>query len=964
MSNTTVAQFAAELNRPVDDLLKQLKEAGVNKNSGNDSITTDDKQLLTAYLQKKNGSNSGTISIRRKKTEVSTVDGVKVETRRRSRAVTIPSSEELAAEAKAKVAAKNQKAEAEKVATQAAEEKAKAEAEAAAKAEARAKAEAEAARLKAAKAAPKAEGKPAEAQKEEAKPVETVEAKAEAKVEAKADNKPSEKSVEAEKPAEAKKPAKAKQDKGGQGKEAKKTAKPAAPAVPQPVVSKEEQAQRDEEARRAAALRAHQEALLKEKQERQARREAIKQQAEKDSKPTKEAKSGERNKPAEKAKAVSGEGKSEHNARGKKEDRRDRDEENQGRNAKGKGGKGGRDRNNARNGDDERVRGGKKGKKLKLEPNQHAFQAPTEPVVHEVLVPETITVADLAHKMAVKGVEVVKALMKMGMMVTINQSIDQDTALIVVEELGHIGKPAAADDPEAFLDEGVEAVEAEALPRPPVVTVMGHVDHGKTSLLDYIRRAKVVQGEAGGITQHIGAYHVETPRGVITFLDTPGHEAFTAMRARGAKATDIVILVVAADDGVMPQTIEAIAHAKAAGVPMVVAVNKIDKEAANPERIRQELTAHEVVPDEWGGDVQFIDVSAKKGLNIDALLEAVLLEAEVLELTAPVDAPAKGIIVEARLDKGRGAVATLLVQSGTLKKGDMLLAGTAFGKIRAMVDENGKAINEAGPSIPVEILGLSDVPNAGEDAMVLADEKKAREIALFRQGKYRDVRLAKQQAAKLENMFNNMGENQAQSLSVIIKADVQGSYEALAGSLKKLSTDEVKVNVLHSGVGGITESDVNLAIASGAFIIGFNVRADASARKLAENENVEIRYYNIIYDAIDDVKAAMSGMLSPEEKEQVTGTVEIRQVISVSKVGNIAGCMVTDGVVKRDSHIRLIRNNVVIHTGELSSLKRYKDDVKEVRMGFECGLMLKGYNEIMEGDQLECFDIVEVARTL
>ena len=964
MSNTTVAQFAAELNRPVDDLLKQLKEAGVNKNSGNDSITTDDKQLLTAYLQKKNGSNSGTISIRRKKTEVSTVDGVKVETRRRSRAVTIPSSEELAAEAKAKVAAENQKAEAEKAAAQAAEEKAKAEAEAAAKAEARAKAEAEAARLKAAKAAPKAEGKPAEAQKEEAKPVEAVEAKAEAKVEAKADNKPSEKSVEAEKPAEAKKPAKAKQDKGGKGKEAKKAAKPAAPAVPQPVVSVEEQAQRDEEARRAAALRAHQEALLKEKQERQARREAIKQQAEKDSKPTKEAKSGERSKPAEKAKAASGEGKSEHNARSKKEDRRERDEDTQGRNAKGKGGKGGRDRNNTRTGDDERVRGGKKGKKLKLEPNQHAFQAPTEPVVHEVLVPETITVADLAHKMAVKGVEVVKALMKMGMMVTINQSIDQDTALIVVEELGHIGKPAAADDPEAFLDEGVEAVEAEALPRPPVVTVMGHVDHGKTSLLDYIRRAKVVQGEAGGITQHIGAYHVETPRGVITFLDTPGHEAFTAMRARGAKATDIVILVVAADDGVMPQTIEAIAHAKAAGVPIVVAVNKIDKEAANPERIRQELTAHEVVPDEWGGDVQFIDVSAKKGLNIDALLEAVLLEAEVLELTAQVDAPAKGIIVEARLDKGRGAVATLLVQSGTLKKGDMLLAGTAFGKIRAMVDENGKAINEAGPSIPVEILGLSDVPNAGEDAMVLADEKKAREIALFRQGKYRDVRLAKQQAAKLENMFNNMGENQAQSLSVIIKADVQGSYEALAGSLKKLSTDEVKVNVLHSGVGGITESDVNLAIASGAFIIGFNVRADASARKLAENENVEIRYYNIIYDAIDDVKAAMSGMLSPEEKEQVTGTVEIRQVISVSKVGNIAGCMVTDGVVKRDSHVRLIRNNVVIHTGELSSLKRYKDDVKEVRMGFECGLMLKGYNEIMEGDQLECFDIVEVARTL
>nr|WP_101125477.1 translation initiation factor IF-2 [Neisseria meningitidis] len=962
MSNTTVEQFAAELKRPVEDLLKQLKEAGVSKNSGSDSLTLDDKQLLNAYLTKKNGSNGGTISIRRTKTEVSTVDGVKVETRKRGRTVNIPSAEELAAQVKA---AQTQAAPVRP--EQTAEDAAKARAEAAARAEARAKAEAEAAKLKAAKAGNKAKPaaqKPTEAKAETAPVAAETKPAEESKAEkAQADKMPS------EKPAESKeKAAKPKHERNGKGKDAKKPAKPAAPAVPQPVVSAEEQAQRDEEARRAAALRAHQEALLKEKQERQARREAMKQQAEQQAKAAQEAKTGRQRpaKPAEKQQAAAPavENKPVNPAKAKKEDRRNRDDEGQGRNAKGKGGKGGRDRNNARNGDDERVRGGKKGKKLKLEPNQHAFQAPTEPVVHEVLVPETITVADLAHKMAVKGVEVVKALMKMGMMVTINQSIDQDTALIVVEELGHIGKPAAADDPEAFLDEGAEAVEAEALPRPPVVTVMGHVDHGKTSLLDYIRRTKVVQGEAGGITQHIGAYHVETPRGVITFLDTPGHEAFTAMRARGAKATDIVILVVAADDGVMPQTIEAIAHAKAAGVPIVVAVNKIDKDTANPERIRQELTQHEVIPDDWGGTVQFIDVSAKKGTNIDALLEAVLLEAEVLELTAPVDAPAKGIIVEARLDKGRGAVATLLVQSGTLKKGDMLLAGTAFGKIRAMVDENGKSITEAGPSIPVEILGLSDVPNAGEDAMVLADEKKAREIALFRQGKYRDVRLAKQQAAKLENMFNNMGETQAQSLSVIIKADVQGSYEALAGSLKKLSTDEVKVNVLHSGVGGITESDVNLAIASGAFIIGFNVRADASSRKLAENENVEIRYYNIIYDAIDDVKAAMSGMLSPEEKEQLTGTVEIRQVISVSKVGNIAGCMVTDGVVKRDSHIRLIRNNVVIHTGELSSLKRYKDDVKEVRMGFECGLMIKGFNEIMEGDQLECFDIVEVARTL
>ncbi|WP_107928871.1 translation initiation factor IF-2 [Neisseria animaloris] len=934
MSNTTVEQFAAELKKPVDDLLKQLKSAGVNKSSGNDSITSDDKQLLLAYLKKSHGSESATISISRKKAEVSTIGGVQVETRRRSRKVIVPSADELAAEAKAKAAAEQEEA------RKAAEAAAQAEREAAAKADAeraaaeKAKAEEEAAKLKAAQA--RAE-----------KAVEEKAAGQETAAEAKA-----EQAVQTAKP---EKPAK-------QGKQ-KEPKKQAAPAVIQPVVSAEEQAQRDEEARRAAAMRAHQEALLKEKQERQARREAVKLQAQQEAKAAKEGKTAEQRsaKPSEKAPLAStSSNKPAAPARAKKEDRHNRDEmESRPRGGKDKG----KGRNQNAN-QEERVRGGKKGKKLKLEPNQHAFQAPTEPVVHEVLVPETITVADLAHKMAVKGVEVVKALMKMGMMVTINQSIDQDTALIVVEELGHIGKPAAADDPEAFLSDDAEsAATAEQLPRPPVVTVMGHVDHGKTSLLDYIRRAKVVQGEAGGITQHIGAYHVETPRGVITFLDTPGHEAFTAMRARGAKATDIVILVVAADDGVMPQTIEAIAHAKAAGVPIVVAVNKIDKEAANPERIRQELTAHEVVPDEWGGDTQFVNVSAKQGLNIDALLEAVLLEAEVLELTAPVDAPAKGIIVEARLDKGRGAVATLLVQSGTLKKGDMLLAGTAFGKIRAMTDENGKPIEEAGPSIPVEILGLSDVPNAGEDAMVLADEKKAREIALFRQGKFRDVRLAKQQAAKLENMFSNMGE-QAQSLSVIIKADVQGSYEALSGSLKKLSTDEVKVNVLHSGVGGITESDVNLAIASGAFIIGFNVRADGSARKLAESEDVEIRYYNIIYDAIDDVKAAMSGMLAPEEKEQVIGTVEIRQVISVSKVGNIAGCMVTDGIVKRDSHIRLIRNNVVIHTGELASLKRFKDDVKEVRMGYECGLMLKNFNEIMEGDQLEVFEIVEVARSL
>ncbi|SFN10003.1 translation initiation factor IF-2 [Formivibrio citricus] len=603
------------------------------------------------------------------------------------------------------------------------------------------------------------------------------------------------------------------------------------------------------------------------------------------------------------------------------------------------------------------------GKHRSDDSNVHAFQAPTEPQIKEVAIPETISVADLAHKMAVKGVEVVRALMKMGMMVTINQVLDQETAMIVVEEMGH--KPIAAklDDPETYLEDA-ESTEHDLLPRAPVVTVMGHVDHGKTSLLDYIRRAKVAAGEAGGITQHIGAYHVETEKGMITFLDTPGHEAFTAMRARGAKLTDIVVLVVAADDGVMPQTIEAIHHAKAAGVPMVVAVNKIDKPEANPERIRQELVTHEVVSEDWGGDTMFVEVSAKKGLGIEALLDAILLQAEVLELKSPADVPAKGIIIEARLDKGRGPVASLLVQSGTLRKGDVILAGQVYGRVRAMLDENGQSINEAGPSIPVEILGLSDVPAAGEDAMVLADEKKAREIALFRQGKFRDVKLARQQASKLENMMAQMTEGEVQSMPIIIKADVQGSSEALSQSLQKLSTNEVRVQILHSAVGGISESDINLALASKAVVIGFNSRADAAARKLAENEGVDIRYYNIIYDAVDDVKAALSGMLAPEKREQILGMVEVRQVFTVSKIGTIAGCLVMEGMVKRGAGVRLLRNNVVIHQGELESLKRYKDDVKEVRAGTECGLSLKNYNDLIVGDQLEIFEVVEVARTL
>src|SRR5476649_2194533 len=592
------------------------------------------------------------------------------------------------------------------------------------------------------------------------------------------------------------------------------------------------------------------------------------------------------------------------------------------------------------------------------------FQAPTEAVIKDVYVPETITVAELAHKMSVKASEVIKQLMKLGQMCTINQVLDQETAMILVEEMGHKAFAAEQDDPEALLADQGEHAHFESLPRAPVVTVMGHVDHGKTSLLDYIRRAKVASGEAGGITQHIGAYHVETPRGTITFLDTPGHEAFTAMRARGAKATDIVILVVAADDGVMPQTKEAIAHAKAAGVPLVVAINKIDKPGGNVDRVTQELVAEQVVPEEYGVESPFVPVSAKTGAGIDALLEQVLLQAEVLELKAPIDAPARGLVVEGRLDKGKGPVATILVQSGTLKRGDVILAGSSYGRVRAMLDENGKPINEAGPSIPVEIQGLTEVPQAGEEVMVMADERKAREIGLFRQGKFRDVKLAKQQAAKLENMFDQMAEGEVKNLPMIIKTDVQGSQEALVSSLQKLSTSEVRVQVVHAAVGGITESDVNLAVASKAVIIGFNARADAQARKLAESNGVDIRYYNIIYDAIDEIRAALSGMLAPEKRETVIGQVEIRQVILVSKVGAIAGCLVTDGVVKRSSSVRLLRNNIVVWTGEIDSLKRFKDDAKDVRAGLECGLSLKNYNDIQVGDSLEVFEVQEIARTL
>ena len=609
-------------------------------------------------------------------------------------------------------------------------------------------------------------------------------------------------------------------------------------------------------------------------------------------------------------------------------------------------------------------RGGPKGRRERDRDDGRAPQAAVEARVLEVHVPETITVGELAHKMAVKASEVIKQLMKLGQMATINQPLDQDTAMILVEELGHKAVVAALDDPEAFTEEEASAHQSEFLTRAPVVTVMGHVDHGKTSLLDYIRRAKVASGEAGGITQHIGAYHVETARGMISFLDTPGHEAFTAMRARGAKATDIVILVVAADDGVMPQTKEAIKHAKAAGVPIVVAVNKIDKPGANPERVKGELVAEEVVPEEFGGDSPFCEVSAKTGAGIDELLEQVLLQAEILELKAPVDAMAKGWVIEARLDKGRGPVATVLVQSGTLHVGDVVLGGQTYGRVRAMLDENGKSIKSAGPSIPVEIQGLTEVPQAGDEFMVMTDERRAREIATYRAGRVRNTKLAKQQASKLENMFSDMTSGEVKLLPIIVKADVQGSQEALAASLLKLSTAEVKVQLVYAAVGGISESDVNLSIASKAVIIGFNTRADAGARKLAENNGVDIRYYNIIYDAVDELKAAMSGMLTPDKKEEVIGTAEIRQVLRVSKIGAIAGCMVTSGLVRRSAKLRLLRNNVVIFTGELDSLKRFKDDAKEVKENFECGLTVKNYNDIVEGDVLEFFEIKEVARTL
>ncbi|MCE1239573.1 MAG: translation initiation factor IF-2 [Azonexaceae bacterium] len=912
MSATTVSQFAVELKMPVEALLEQLGRAGVGKANGSDPLTDQDKASLLDYLRRSHGDAQpkNKITLTRKQTsEIKATDAhgrartVQVEVRKKRVLIKRDTPDHLPEnETEIEQEPLEQELLVEEV--QVVEPEPVIE-------------------------MPVIEPEPVVEPEPEPEPEPVVEAEPEVIEEAAADETAAE-----------------------------------APAAPAPrltraaIIGEKELKAREEEAKRYNRLREIQERELREKQAREAQLVVMRQQAEA---AAAAAKAAEQAKQQAAAQAKSGEGE-----KGTLHKRPD---------APKKGDKGGRAPDDGKKKGGLKTRGSDVGggwkegrhghkKSHKSDDGQGSFQAPTEPIIREVHVPETISVSDLAHKMAIKATEIIKAMMKMGSMVTINQVLDQETAMIVVEEMGHKAVAAKLDDPDAFLEESNEHKDVPLLPRAPVVTVMGHVDHGKTSLLDYIRRAKVAAGEAGGITQHIGAYHVETERGMITFLDTPGHEAFTAMRARGAKATDIVILVVAADDGVMPQTKEAIHHAKAAGVPLVVAVNKIDKPDANPDRVKQELVAEGVIPEEYGGDSPFCPVSAKKGTGIDELLEQVLLQAEVLELTAQQDAPAKGLIIEARLDKGRGAVATMLVQSGTLKRGDVVLAGQVFGKVRAMLDENGKPINEAGPSIPVEILGLSDVPAAGEEAIVLTDEKKAREIALFRQGKFRDVKLAKQQAAKLESMFQQMEEGEVKTLPLIVKADVQGSQEALVQTLAKLSNEEVRVNVIHGAVGAISESDVNLAQASGAVIIGFNTRADAGARKLAETFGVDIRYYNVIYDAVDEVKAALSGMLSPEKREQVTGMVEIRQVFHVSKVGAIAGCYVLEGIVKRSSRIRLIRNNVVQWDGELDSLKRFKDDVKEVRSNFECGLSLRGNNDIQEGDQLEVYEIQEVARSL
>ncbi|KQB58525.1 MULTISPECIES: translation initiation factor IF-2 [Acidovorax] len=957
MSSNTVAEFATELKKSPETLLDQLKAAGVGKAAPSDALTESDKQKLLAYLQASHGTASADrkkITLVKKSTsEIKQADAtgkartIQVEVRKKRTFIQRDEGAEASVESHAPAAAEEAAVSSEDLELSRREEEARRQAELIrrqetelaekrAEREAREKREREAEERAAAYAAQEAEKKAqASAVKQEA----TREQAAEA------------------------------------------AARNAAQTEAREKAAAESKARADEETARAADLDAR-------RRKAEAEAAAIRSMMATPKKAVMVAKKPEEPKPVAKPAAVGdakkgtlhkpavgtgvaragapatagagagapGAGKEVKSAKlssswandtAKKKEIKTRGDSS-----------GGVGRNN--------WRGGPRGRRgdSRDHRDDHQQSAPVEARIIEVHVPETITVAELAHKMSIKASEVIKALMKMGQMVTINQPLDQDTAMIVVEELGHKAVVAALDDPEAFTDDDTTQQNVELLPRAPVVTVMGHVDHGKTSLLDYIRRAKVAAGEAGGITQHIGAYHVETPRGMVSFLDTPGHEAFTAMRARGAQATDIVILVVAADDGVMPQTKEAIKHAKAAGVPIVVAITKADKPDANPDRVKQELVVEEVVPEEYGGDSPFVPVSSKTGMGIDTLLEQVLLQAEVLELKAPVDSLAKGLVIEAQLDKGRGPVATVLVQSGTLKVGDIVLAGQTYGRVRAMLDENGKVAKTAGPSIPVEIQGLTEVPQAGDEFMVLTDERRAREIATYRAGKFRNTKLAKQQAAKLENMFADMTAGEVKMLPIIVKADVQGSQEALAQSLLKLSTDEVKVQLVYAAVGAISESDINLAIASKAIVIGFNVRADAGARKLAEGNGVDLHYYSIIYDAVDELRVAMSGMLAPEQREEIIGTAEIRTVFVATKIGTIAGSYITSGMVHRNARFRLLRDNVVVYTGEVDSIKRLKDDVKDVKEGFECGIKLKNYNDIKEGDHLEFFDIKEIARTL
>ena len=950
MTSTTVAELASELNKPTETLIEQLASAGVKKGKPTDIVSDADKQTLLTYLQTAHGTTTTArkkITLVKKSTsEIKQADArggartIQVEVRKKrtfvrrdDEAVTAkPADLELerrvaAAEAEAESLRAEEAAIAQARVEREAQEAKQAAADAAAAAEAAKLAAEAASAAKASESEGVAPAEQAKLDREAARAAAMAEAAA-------ANNWKNERrapAVKAESAPEVNPAEEAAAKAAAAAVEVKAKADAATKAEADRVKALDIRRKKAEA--EAAAIRemmaTPQKKVLVAKKPEEVAKEAAKPGARKEIKSEKLSSTWT-------------------DDVAKKKEIKTRGDTTAGRGSNWRGGPKGGSR-----------RGDKRGRN-----EESTFVVPTEFKALEIHVPETITVAELAHKMSVKSSEVIKELMKLGQMASINQSLDQDTAMVLVEEMGHTAVQAALDDPEAFTDEESAGHSGEALPRAPVVTVMGHVDHGKTSLLDYIRRSKVASGEAGGITQHIGAYHVETPRGMVSFLDTPGHEAFTAMRARGAQATDIVILVVAADDGVMPQTKEAIKHAKAAGVPLVVAINKIDKPGANSERVRGELVTEEVVPEEYGGDSPFIEVSAKTGQGIDDLLEQVLLQAEILELRAPVDAMAKGVVVEARLDKGRGPVATVLVQSGTLRAGDVVLAGHSHGRVRAMLDENGEPIKSAGPSIPVEIQGLADVPAAGDDFMVMLDERRAREIATYRQGKFRTTKLAKQQAAKLENMFSQVGAGEVKTLPLIIKADVQGSQEALAASLLKLSNDEVKVQIVMAGVGGISESDINLAIASKSVVIGFNVRADAGARKQAENNEIDVRYYNIIYDAVDEVKAAIGGMLTPDKREEIIGNAEIRQVFRVSKIGAIAGCMVTNGVVRRTAKLRVLRDNVVIFTGELESLKRFKDDAKEVRENFECGLNIKGYNEIAEGDILEFFEIKEVARTL